>query len=149
MRTQVGIVGAGPSGLLLSQLLQLRGIESVVLEHRSREYVLGRVRAGVLEQGTAEILRAAGVGERMDREGLVHAGVEVSCGERQLRVDFERHTGKHVLIYGQTELTKDLVEAREALGGTLIYEAEGVRIHGLDAGAPELSWRLGGAEQRL
>jgi p-hydroxybenzoate 3-monooxygenase len=149
MRTQVGIVGAGPSGLLLSHLLHLRGIGSVVLEHRSREHVLGRVRAGVIEQGTAEILRAAGVGERMDREGLIHTGVELSCGERRLRVDFERHTGKHVLIYGQTELTKDLAEAREAQGGTLIYEAEGVHIRGLESGTPELGWRQGGAEKRL
>jgi p-hydroxybenzoate 3-monooxygenase len=148
-KTQVGIVGAGPAGLLLSQLLQLRGIESVVLERRSREHVLGRVRAGVLEQGTADIVRAAEAGARMDREGIVHTGVEIRCGERRIRVDFERHTGRHVLIYGQTELTRDLVAAREALGGAVVYEAEDVRIAGVDGTAPELGWRSDGAEHRL
>ncbi len=120
-----------------------------MLERRSREYVLGRIRAGVLEQGTAEIVRAAGVGRRMDSEGLVHTGVELARGERRLRIDFERHTGRHVLIYGQTELTKDLMEARDALGGTLIYEADEVRVEGIDTAAPELGWRSRGAEHRL
>jgi p-hydroxybenzoate 3-monooxygenase len=147
MRTRVGIIGAGPAGLLLSQLLHVRGIESVVLERRSREYVLGRIRAGVLEQGTAEIVRAAGAGARMDREGLVHEGVEISCGERRIRIDFERHTGRHVLVYGQTELTKDLMDARDAAGGTLIYEAEDVRIDGPTTSAPALRFRRDGAEQ--
>ncbi len=111
--------------------------------------MLGRIRAGVLEQGTAEILRAAGVGSRMDAEGLVHTGVELSAGDRRIRVDFERHTGRHVLVYGQTELTRDLMEAREAAGGTVIYEAEDVAVAGIDSTEPELRWRRDGAEHRL
>jgi p-hydroxybenzoate 3-monooxygenase len=149
MKTRVAIIGAGPSGLLLSQLLHQRGIDSVVLERRSREYVLGRIRAGVLEQGTAEIVRAAGVGERMDREGLVHTGVEISCGALRLRIDFERLAGRHVLVYGQTELTKDLMDARDALGGTLVYEAEDVVVSDVDTDSPSVSWGRKGNRQRL
>ncbi|HEU4620538.1 MAG TPA: 4-hydroxybenzoate 3-monooxygenase, partial [Gammaproteobacteria bacterium] len=149
MRTQVGIIGAGPSGLLLSELLHVRGVDSVVLERRSREHVLGRIRAGVLEQGTADIVRAAGAAARMEREGLVHTGVEIGFGERRLRVDFERHTGRHVLIYGQTELTRDLMQALETRGGPLIYEAEDVAIAGLDTDRPSLRFRSGGAERSV
>ena len=147
-RTQVGIIGSGPSGLLLSQLLDLAGIDSVVLERRSRDYVLGRVRAGVLEQGVVEILRAAQVGARMDREGLVHRGVDITAGEQRHHIDFAAH-GTSVTVYGQTELTKDLVEAREARGGTLVYEAEDVAIEGVDSRQPRLHYRKGGAEHTL
>ena len=147
-RTQVGIIGSGPSGLLLSQLLDLAGLDSVVLERRSRDYVLGRVRAGVLEQGVVRILRVAGVGARMDREGLVHRGVDIVAGEERHHIDFAAH-GASVTVYGQTELTKDLVEAREARGGTLVYEAEDVAIEGVDGRQPRLRYRKGGAEHTL
>ncbi len=147
-RTQVGIIGSGPSGLLLSQLLDLAGLDSVVLERRSRDYVLGRVRAGVLEQGVVEILRAAGVGERMNREGLVHHGVDIAAGGERHHIDFAAH-GASVTVYGQTELTKDLVEARETRGGTLVYEAEDVAIEGIDGRQPRLHYRQGGTEHAL
>jgi len=148
LRTQVGIIGAGPAGLLLSQLLHLAGVASVVLERRSREYVLGRIRAGVLEQTTTEILRRAHVGARMDREGLVHHGVELCFGERRHRLDFATF-GASVTVYGQTEITRDLMEARDALGATLIYEAEDVAIEGVAGSAPRLRWRKGGEQHAL
>jgi p-hydroxybenzoate 3-monooxygenase len=147
-RTQVAIIGAGPSGLLLSQLLQLAGVASVVLERRSRAYVLGRIRAGVLEQATVEILRKAAVGARMDREGLVHHGVELAIGERRHRIDFAPF-GAAVTVYGQTEITRDLMEARDALGGSLIYEAEDVALHGVAGAAPRVTWRKDGREHAL
>jgi p-hydroxybenzoate 3-monooxygenase len=134
--------------LLLSQLLDLAGIDSVVLERRSRDYVLSRVRAGVLEQGVVEILRAAGVGARLDREGLVHHGVEIAAGEARHHIDFAAH-GASVTVYGQTELTRDLVEAREARGGTLIYEAEDVSVEGIDGRHPRLRYRTTGSEHVL
>ena len=121
MRSQVGIIGSGPAGLLLSQILHLAGIESVVLERRSRDCVLARIRAGLLEEGLADMLRKAGVGERMDREGEVHKGVNIlgmHAGRHELlRIDLENLTnGKTVMVYGQTELTRDLFEAREQMG---------------------------------
>lgn len=120
MRTQVGIIGSGPSGLLLAQLLHLQGIDSVILERRSQDYVLGRIRAGVLEQGTVELLRAAGVSDRMDREGLVHEGFDICFGDRRMRIDLKELTGKAVTVYGQTEVTRDLMDARAAAGGALV-----------------------------
>jgi p-hydroxybenzoate 3-monooxygenase len=147
-RTQVAIIGAGPSGLLLSQLLHLAGVDSVVLERRSRAYVLGRVRAGVLEQATAEVLRRARVGERMDREGLVHHGVELCFGERTHRIDFAPFASS-VTVYGQTEVTRDLMAARDALHGTLIYEADEVAIEGVGSRSPRVSWRKDGARHVL
>ncbi len=149
MRTQVGIIGSGPSGLLLSQLLDLQGIDNVVLERRSQAYVLGRIRAGVLEQGTVEMLRAAGVGERMDREGLSHQGIDICFGDRRQHIDLTRHTGKTVTIYGQTEVTKDLMDARAAAGGALIYEAENVQIDGLETDSPALTYKKDGKPHRL
>jgi p-hydroxybenzoate 3-monooxygenase len=149
MKTQVGIIGSGPSGLLLSQLLHLQGIDSVILERRSQDYVLGRIRAGVLEQGTVDLLRAAGVAERMDREGLVHEGFDICFGDRRQRIDLKGLTGKAVTVYGQTEVTKDLMDARAAAGGALIYEAENVRIEGIDGDAPALTFVKDGEEQRL
>ena len=146
MRTQVGIVGSGPSGLLLSQLLDLAGIDSVVLERRSRDYVLGRIRAGVLEEGTVNMLRQAQAGARMDREGLVHEGFEIAFGDRRFRIDLNKYTGKTVMVYGQTELTKDLMEARDERGGQLVYEAEGVAIDDLDSHRPRLRYTRDGAE---
>ncbi len=149
MRTQVGIIGSGPSGLLLSQLLHQQGIESVVLEKRTQDYVLGRIRAGVLEQGMVDMLRAAGVSDRMDREGLVHEGIEICFGDRRQRVDLKKHTGKVVTVYGQTEVTKDLMDARAAAGGALIYEAENVQIAGLESDAPEITFEKDDQTQKL
>ena len=140
MRTQVGIIGSGPAGLLLSQLLDLQGIESVVLERRSQAYVLSRVRAGVLEEGTVAMLRQAQAGERMDREGLVHEGLDIAIGDRRHRIDLKKHTGKTLMFYGQTELTKDLMDAREALNAQIVYEAKNVSIEDLDSKTPKLRY---------
>lgn len=150
MLTEVAIIGAGPAGLLLSQLLHLDGIATVVLEHRSREHVLGRIRAGVLEQGLADLLRRAGTGERMDREGEVHTSVNLAFDGACHRLPLAELTGgKTVMVYGQTEVTRDLLAARDALGGTLIHEAEEVAVHGLDTDAPHVTWRKNGQRQRL
>ena len=149
MRTQVGIVGAGPAGLLLSQLLHLQGIETVILERRSREYVEGRIRAGVLEQGTVDLLDAAQVGERMHKVGLVHDGIELSFGGRRHRIDFRTLTGKAVTVYGQTEVTRDLIAARLAAGGEIVFEAEDVSIHDFDGVRPRIRFRQGGKAKEL
>jgi p-hydroxybenzoate 3-monooxygenase len=145
MRTQVAIIGAGPAGLMLGRLLEQAGIDAVILERRSAEHVLGRIRAGVLEQGSIALLDRAGAGARMHREGLLHAGIELSFdGDRQ-RIDFAGLIGRHVMVYGQTELTRDLMEARE---GTTVYEAEDVALHDLD-GRPHVTWRKDGVPYRL
>lgn len=149
MRTQVGIIGAGPSGLLLSQILHRQGIESVILEQRSMDYVLGRIRAGVLEQGLVDMLEEAGVGERMNREGLVHDGTELAFDGRRERIDFKALTGSTVMVYGQTEVTKDLIDARLKEGGTIIYGAEDVTPHDFDGDKPYLTYRKDGVEHRL
>ena len=149
-RTQVGIIGGGPAGLLLSQILDNSGIESIVLERRSRSYVLGRIRAGVLEQGLADMLRAAGVGARMDREGQVHTGFSIAFGGRLLRIDLDRLTGgRTVMVYGQTEITRDLYDARDAAGGTIIHGAEDVRPGGFRTGNPHLTYRKRGERFRV
>lgn len=145
MRTQVGIIGAGPSGLLLSQLLHLQGIDSVVLERQTGEYVLGRIRAGVLEQGMVDLMRTAQANERMDREGLIHDGFEIIFIGKRYRIDLKGLTGGSVVtVYGQTEITKDLMDAREAAGGKLIYEANNVQIHDLDCETPKLTYEKDG-----
>ena len=150
MKTQIGIIGGGPAGLLLSQILHLQGIESVVLERQSRDYVLGRVRAGVLEQGLTEMLRGAQVGARMDREGQIHGGFHLAFGGRMERIDLEGLTGgKTVMVYGQTEVTRDLYEARDAMGGTVIDEAVDVMPHDLESDAPYLTFEKDGARERL
>ena len=129
MRTQVGIIGAGPAGLVLSHLLHLHGIESVVLENRSRQYVQERVRAGVLEQGTVDLLKETGVGQRLRREGLVHYGVNLRFGRRTHRIDFADLTGgKAVTIYAQHEVVKDLTDARLAAGGQVHFDGLGIDI---------------------
>ncbi|MEV5494398.1 4-hydroxybenzoate 3-monooxygenase [Nonomuraea fuscirosea] len=134
MRTQVGIIGAGPAGLLLSHLLHLRGISSVVLEKRSRDYVERRVRAGVLEQGTVDTLVAAGVGERMLREGLPHHGIELRYGGQGHRIAFDKLVpGRAITVYGQQEVVKDLIAARLAAGGDVRFEVEDVAVHGLES----------------
>jgi p-hydroxybenzoate 3-monooxygenase len=148
-KTQVGIIGSGPSGLLLSQLLHLRGIETIVLERRSREYVLGRIRAGVLEQGTVALVNRAAAGQRMNREGLVHVGVAVCFADTTHRIDFKKSVGGSVVIYGQTELTKDLMDARAAAGGEVFYDAEVVRLEGLDGAQPSLTYSKGGSEHTI
>ena len=149
-RTQVAIIGAGPSGLLLGQLLHRAGVDNVILERRSGQYVLGRIRAGVLEQTTADLLDEAGVGARMRREGLLHDGIELSFANARHRVDLHGLTGgKHVVIYGQTEVTHDLMDARHAFGGTTVYEAADVAPHGFDGAAPSVTWRDADGEHRL
>lgn len=147
--TQVAIVGAGPSGLLLSQLLDRAGVDNVVLEQRSRDYVLGRIRAGVLEFGTVNLLRLAQVNARMDREGLVHHGFHIAANNELHRVDLHHHTGASVMVYGQTEVTRDLMDARDAAGGALIYNAQNVSIHDLDTDSPRIRYLLDGDEREL
>ncbi|MQA75787.1 MAG: 4-hydroxybenzoate 3-monooxygenase [Solirubrobacterales bacterium] len=149
-RTQVGIVGAGPAGLVLGRLLDLHGIESVILEARDHAYVEQRVRAGVLEQGTADLLGEIGVGERMRREGLVHHGVELRFGGRGHRIAFDELTGgRGITVYGQQEVVKDLIAARREAGGELLFEAEAVSAHGIDSERPSLRFRHGGREREL
>jgi len=148
-RTQVGIIGAGPAGLTLGHLLHEAGIENVILEARSRDYVEARVRAGVLEHDVAALFEQAGVGSRMRREGLVHTGVELqSAGERH-RIAFDELTGKTIVVYGQTEIVKDLIDARLDTGAQLHFEAEGVELHDLDTERPRLAYRHDGASHEL
>jgi p-hydroxybenzoate 3-monooxygenase len=149
MRTQVGIVGAGPAGLLLSHLLHLEGIDSVVLELRSRDHVEQRVRAGVLEQGTVELLETAGVAGRLRREGMVHHGIELRFGGRRHRVPLTDLTGRSITIYGQQEVVKDLIRARLEAGGQVLFEVDGVRLEGADSDRPTIRFRAGGQDQEL
>jgi p-hydroxybenzoate 3-monooxygenase len=140
-RTQVGIIGSGPAGLLLAQLLDKAGISSIILERRDRAYVESRIRAGVLEQGTVDLLNEAGVGERCAREGLVHKGCYISIGDERFEINFEELTGgKHVVVYGQTEVTKDLINARLACGGDLRFDCDNVAIHDIESDKPRLAY---------
>jgi len=140
MRTQVGIIGSGPSGLLLSQLLHLNGIDSVIVERQSRTHVLGRIRAGVLEQRAVELFRKAQVHQRMDREGQTHAGFDITFGGQRHRIDLAGLSGSAVTVYGQTEITRDLMDARDASGGAIIDQAEEVCIAGLETDRPRLKF---------
>ena len=149
MRTQVAIVGAGPAGLLLGALLHRAGIANVVIEQRSADYVLGRIRAGVLEQVTVDLLEAAGVAERMHAQGLPHEGFEMAFGATRLRIDLQALTGRRVMVYGQTELTRDLMEQRRAAGLPTVYEATDVQPGGFDSVRPSVCYRVNGAAQRL
>jgi p-hydroxybenzoate 3-monooxygenase len=150
MQTKVAIIGAGPSGLLLGQLLHKAGIDNVILERQSGEYVLGRIRAGVLEQGMVDLMREAGVSERMDAEGLVHDGIELVFGGRRDRIDLKQLTGgSSVLVYGQTEVTRDLMAAREASGATTIYEAANVQLHDVKGESPYVTFEKDGETCRL
>ncbi|WP_157021464.1 4-hydroxybenzoate 3-monooxygenase [Parasedimentitalea huanghaiensis] len=150
IRTQVGIIGGGPSGLLLSQLLHRRGIDTVVLEKHSRDYVLGRIRAGVLEHGFANLMREAGCGDRMDAEGEIHDGVYIAHQGRMDRVDLARHTGGNsVLVYGQTEVTRDLYQARADMDGVVIHNARDVALFDLKSAAPYLTYAKDGATHRV
>ena len=150
MRTEVAIIGAGPAGLLLGQLLHNAGIDNVIVERQSGDYVLGRIRAGVLEQTTVDLLDEANVGARMHREGLPHRGYDVSFGGARHRIDLHGLTGgKQVMVYGQTEITRDLMEARDAVGRTTVYEAKSVAIHDFDTDAPTVTWRKDGKEHEI
>lgn len=149
MRTQVVIVGGGPSGLLLSQLLHRKGIDTVVLERKTREYVLGRIRAGILEVGFVELMREAGVSKRMDAESFVHDGTIISYGDEQFGINFKEHTGTSVVVYGQTEVTRDLYDAREAMDGKIVFNTENVQIHGSDTDAPHVTYSVNGTEHRI
>jgi len=144
-RTQVGIIGSGPAGLLLAQLLDKAGVSSVILERRDRAYVEGRIRAGVLEQGTVDLLNEAGVGERCAREGLVHKGCYISIEDERFEINFEELTGgKHVVVYGQTEVTKDLINARLASGSDLRFDCDTVAIHDIESDRPRLTYSSNG-----
>ena len=149
MRTQVCIIGGGPSGLLLSQLLHNAGIDTVVLERQTRDYVLGRIRAGVLEWGSVEMLRKAGVGSRVDSEGFVHGGTYLAARNRGFRIDFQHLVGKQVMVYGQTEVTRDLYDARAKADGVIIHEAREVAPHELDTEKPFVTYQKDGKEHRI
>ena len=145
MRTQVGIVGAGPAGLLLSHLLQLDGIDSVVIETRSRQEIEATIRAGVLEQGTIDLLKASGVGERMQREGFVHQGIYLRFGGRSHRIDFPSLTGgRAIMVYAQHEVIKDLVAARLAAGGKILFEVKDAAVYDLDTREPKIRYHHDG-----
>ena len=148
-RTQIAIIGAGPAGLLLGQMLHVAGVDNVILERQDRAYVEGRIRAGVLEQGTVDLLAEVGVDARLRREGLVHDGVEIAFEGKRHRVDFRELTGKTVTVYGQTEVTRDLIEARLAAGRPLVFEATDVAIHGADTDAPSLTYLKDGTTHTL
>ncbi len=147
--TQVGIIGAGPAGLMLSHLLHRQGIASVVLERRSRDYIERRVRAGVLEQGSTDLLASTGVGERMMREGLVHDGIKLRFAGEEHRIDFRRLTGKGITVYGQQEVVKDLIQQRLADGGEIWFEAEATAVDGIEDDQPRIACRRNGEDTTL
>lgn len=149
MRTQVAIIGGGPAGSLLSHLLALEGIDSIVLERRSRDYVLARIRAGVLEHGTVELLRAAGLGHRLDREGIRHDGLELVFSKQRLRLDLPALADGYVTVYGQTQIQRDLYEALDRRGSAIVFEAADVELHGVHADDPYVTYVAEGARQRL
>jgi len=150
MKTQVAIIGAGPSGLLLGQLLHNAGIGSIILERATPDYVLGRIRAGVLEEGLVSLVREAGVADRMDREGLPHSGTQIAFNNELRRIDFHKYAGgKQVVVYGQTEITADLMEARKASGAPAIYEVANVEIHEVTGDSPYVLFENDGEQQRI
>jgi p-hydroxybenzoate 3-monooxygenase len=149
LRTKVAIIGAGPAGLLLGQLLHTYGIDNVILERHTPDYVLGRIRAGLLEEGTVALLDEVGAGARAHREGLVHGGIELTFGGQRHRIDLKAATGKTVMIYGQTEVTLDLMNARRAAGLATIYEAADVKPHDFDTDHPRLSYVMDGVTHEI
>lgn len=148
-RTQVGIIGAGPAGLLLSHLLHQQGIDSVILERRSREYVEGRIRAGVLEHQTADILRQADLGGRMDREGMEHSSIDLAFAGAHHRINLKELTGKTIMVYGQHEVVRDLIARRLADGGEIVFEAENVALHEIDGREPRITYDQNGETVEL
>ena len=138
IRTQVGIVGAGPAGLMLGHLLHLSGIDSVIIEDRAQDYVIERVRAGVLEQGAVDLLIDSGVGGRLQREGLSHDGIFINVFGKRRRIDFPALTGRRITVYGQNEVVKDLIAARVATGRSLLFEVAGVSVHDFDSKQPKI-----------
>ncbi len=149
MRTQVAIIGAGPSGLLLSQMLNQAGIATIVLERKSRAHVLSRIRAGVLEWGTVQMLRAAGAGDRMDREGLVHDDVSLATNGELFSVNFHQLTGRKLMVYGQTEVTKDLYDAQDAMGANILHDVADVALHDVTSDHPSVSFTQDGVARIL
>ena len=149
MRTQIVIIGGGPSGLLLGQLLHRAGVDAVVLERKTRDYVLGRIRAGVLETGLVKLMEEAGVADRLHAEGFVHDGTQIAVGDQMFHVDFKALTGTPVIVYGQTEVTRDLYDAREAAGAQTIFEVEDVVIHDADGDHPHVTFTRHGHAQRI
>ena len=149
MKTQVCIIGGGPAGLLLGHLLRAEGIACVVLERRDPAYILGRIRAGVLEPGTVSLMRRLGLAARLDAEGLPHDGFHLADGERLIRIDVAELTGQQVTVYGQTELTRDLMDAREERGLEVIYDVSDIALHDVAGDAPFVTYSLDGTEQRI
>ncbi len=149
MKTQVAIIGAGPAGLMLGHLLRAQGIDCVVVERASGDYVLGRIRAGVLERVTTDLMDRLGLGERMHKEGLPHDGFNLADGERLIRIDIAALTGKQVMVYGQTEITRDLMDAAPSRGLEVIYDADDVALHDIEGDAPFVTFSKDGAEQRI
>ncbi|ASR88962.1 MULTISPECIES: 4-hydroxybenzoate 3-monooxygenase [Alcaligenes] len=149
MRTQVAIIGAGPSGLLLGQILSRNGIDNIILERQTGDYVLGRIRAGVLESVTVDALEQAGVTDNLKKNGLVHNGCELVFGDTSFRVDFEKLVNRHVVVYGQTEVTRDLMQAREKIGATTVYEAQEVALHEVESSHPYVTYKHEGQTHRL
>src|SRR6516162_1958096 len=149
MRTQVGIVGAGPAGLMLSHLLHLAGIESVVLENRSRHYIETRIRAGLIEQWASDLLIETGVGARMQREAMFHNGVHFAFGGALHYIDFRKLVGQGVTIYGQQEVVKDLIDRRLADGGEILFEVSDVSVHDFTGHKPKIRFRYHGKDQEL
>src|SRR5579863_3465388 len=149
MRTQVAIIGAGPAGLLLGQLLHKHGIDNIIIERQTGEYVLERVRAGVIEQVTMDLLDEAGVGARMHQDGLVHEGVQICVDGVRHRISFKEMTGRTVMVYGQTEITKDLMDGRAAVGAPTVYAAQDVALHDVFGGKPRVTYRADGKSQEI
>ncbi|MEM8980448.1 MAG: 4-hydroxybenzoate 3-monooxygenase [Pseudomonadota bacterium] len=148
-RHQVCIIGAGPSGLLLAQLLHQAGVDVINLERASRDHVLGRIRAGVLEDGTVQMLEQAGVANRLHAEGFTHTGTLISARNRSFRIDFDASIGRKVTVYGQTEVTRDLYEARDAMGGVVLHDVSNVEITGAETDSPEVSYTHAGSPKSL
>jgi p-hydroxybenzoate 3-monooxygenase len=149
MRTQVGIIGAGPAGLMLGRLLKLQGIDSIIIENRSRDYIENRIRAGLIEHWAADLLVAVGVGDRLKREGMVHWGNDLAINGELHRIDFKRLVNKRVTIYGQQEVVKDLVERRLADGGPLLFEVDGVSVHDVTSERPRIRFTHEGKPQEI
>lgn len=149
MRTQVAIIGGGPSGLLLAQLLLKDGIDAIVLERQTKDHVLSRIRAGVLEMGFVDLMREAGVAGRMEREGILHDGTVLSYDNDRVRIDLAKYAGRPVTVYGQTEVTRDLYQAREAANGKTLYQVENVELHDLKSDAPYVTFRQNGQDLRI